>query len=406
MDPSKGLNELWMDVTFAEGDRVADPMALRACLESSLASTEALYVEQKERWKATVGFEDLPVHFSVTMSAASQDEFESMLADWGVGLRKDLPIESIRAEKVRFGIPEPLDELQEVAGGSMELQQLPSIGETVVQLTDASATRLVRIGCMTHASARVVPLPSDRQKVRLTAPLISFTLSNIRGPTVTLACQFELPDGDDLLELGAAARVGRTVDMFARAGTDGLLVRMTHGANVLFSSDLTKAPLAIDQAIVRRASAFVLVDRIVSRSSLDVASVRIRPREILRRQFQLCMLAASFDRTLCPENLAVGSSAPQSVEGKRAALRVGCVVPLEHEVVAAIVTVQGIASWKPFDGDAEGEVATVALTSPGAPEARYFTVLPRADWDPDAFHARLEAVADELEREGVEVVIG
>lgn len=143
------------------------------------------YVVQKLKWIKSSGYGDRPIQGHIVFHNPDDDlsKLYGQLADLAIGTIKEIPIESMAMDEVRFGIPKPIKMLPKLPDGteleqvSISIDQLPSICDTQVTLSDLRHETMVSVMCKTFRASAIFPfLHKDHEKFKLVSPFITFIM--------------------------------------------------------------------------------------------------------------------------------------------------------------------------------------------------------------------------------------
>lgn len=401
LDPSTDLRETRMSVTPSNDDLLSQPFhsGLRHAMMRHLGPSEDEYVSRKRSWIQGVGFTEHPYTYTFSMDTPDEATCYQQLAQWAVGLIEHLPIAALKVAETRFGISLPVKDVEGLTGGHLALEGLPSIGISTVTLSNRDRSEVVILDCTTHIARAVIrSLPEKHDLFRLVAPFVSFLQSVKDDVIANFEVSFSIPGEGVRLPLREISKACKCADLFSRAPRDGLLMQIGMD-DVKGRFDLSAASFDPDPEFVR----FI---RVIEGAALvgrffDLDSgADIDPNELLRREFQVKLVASGIDGSVRNWDLRVGIAADEEVHGKPAAILLAGIVPIGKHVVAAGFALVGTANWaRVADG-----TRTISVDRADVRVA-FKQVVPREEWDGATVDPKLRAFAKTLRAEGVEVIV-
>ncbi len=191
----------WSDDELLES---FDGRGFRAGMEAVTGGDLDSYVSKKQEWKATAGYEPMPIKGVITFPEMSEDEHWAMVVDFALGLRQDMPISKFAADKMRFGIPEQVVNMEERGLLSFGTQRLGPTGRASIVFRRANASKTIRLDFDAYVSQLVFPfIPEKYRRIRLVASCLQLMI----WPDMRMEAQILLPDQDlptALTDLSAA----------------------------------------------------------------------------------------------------------------------------------------------------------------------------------------------------------
>ena len=403
---SAAEHEAKMIVRWTEQHRLHKPeyASLLAALTAHMGHSEEEYRQKKRGWIASAQNEARRIEGSISIDAASEEEFHRLLARFAVRLDESLPIKDFKtAVSKTAGAPAIPPALTELSGGTITLKDRRPDAVSTMVLFDRDRADTVQLTLDTYASGCVFQfLPVERQILRFVSPLLSFVWYPPEGDRTVFTTHFEVPWGGTF-SLMVLARACRAARMFAQARTRGLLATLE--SDILtgpLSLDLSAAPEAIfDPEFLDTARAVEDAGALARYFDLALDTIDISIAELVKRRFSIRTFAAAIDRSIGQIGLRAVMTPDEPVAGKKSALIVVAVVPLGKHVVAGVFSLGGIADWR--DGPKPG-TGTMGIENAEA-KLRIKKLVPRDQWDGQQLEASVEALVPILEAEGYEVIV-
>jgi hypothetical protein len=187
---SEPLHKQTVDLTWREDEGIVAPFAENLDIRMrEMIGEPHEYTRRKLNWFGTVGYEPDRFHLSFTPDAVDVDTACRRLADFAIGLEKQLPLRSAAISDVRFGKAIPVQEFEGAAPQYLEMTAQRPHGRATVDIDLLDGTDSVTLNCDGYASHLVFPeLPKEYLKIRC-----------IAGPVELI---FDARNGTDFLHPG------------------------------------------------------------------------------------------------------------------------------------------------------------------------------------------------------------
>lgn len=177
--PGKPLHKCTMQLTYSESDKIDSPngKALEDAIRKYVGNDPQAYFMKKYEWINNVGYDDYrsKVHFTLPkMSYASTME---TLVDLGIGVTKEINLDSLSVEEVRFGISRSLHPDIEPVNPKITVGEAPPAGEADVVITGEEGSILFQDSFTYYSPGSLFPfIPFEYWKLRFSSEIMSFIL--------------------------------------------------------------------------------------------------------------------------------------------------------------------------------------------------------------------------------------
>jgi hypothetical protein len=398
---STDLRKRKMVLTVGEAGLLGEPFhdSFRAAVLHHLGESEEAYGVEKSSWIKKTGFEERPYTYTLTTLAADAATLHRQRAEWAVGLLERLPLSALKVTETRFGITKTVKEAENLADAYVEFNGLPSLGTTSITLSDREQTEAVTIACSTHLASMLFPdLPPEHNILRFVAPFVSFLSLPKNETFAAFHVKFKIPGKGAELPLRELSKVCKCVRLLTRAQEHGLRADFILN-NVSHSFGLGNPHFEPDPEFLRLVSVVEAATSVAKFFDLDMDTI-VDPGDLLRREFQVLLLAAGFEGTVATWDLRFGAEVDETVVGKMAAASLMGAMPLGQHVISAGFVFLGRAV---FTRQPDG-TATVGIDKPSV-QLAFKQIIPRRQWTVATARSKMNAFVQNLGAEGVEILI-
>ena len=144
-DELDNLHKKTMTLRYTNDDllKVANGEHLKNSIFGYIKEDTFAYFKKKVEWFENVGYEEFPIKGKVTLPSMPYEDLMNVLVDFSIGVMDELRIDSLYAEKVRFGIPIPLTQDHPLRKGVMKIENLLPTGKAEIQIVNAKNNDLL-----------------------------------------------------------------------------------------------------------------------------------------------------------------------------------------------------------------------------------------------------------------------
>ncbi|GAF88507.1 unnamed protein product, partial [marine sediment metagenome] len=136
------------------------------------------YFMKKCEWINNVGYDEYRSKVHFTLPKMSYDSAMEALVAFGIGVTKEISIDSLRVEEVRFGIPRSLHPDVEPVNPRITVSEVPPAGEADVVITGEEGSILFQDSFTYYSPGSLFPfIPFEYWKLRFSSEIMSFILS-------------------------------------------------------------------------------------------------------------------------------------------------------------------------------------------------------------------------------------
>jgi len=339
------IHKLSLDLTWDDRHQLSRPTsyAFVEALEKVVGNDLLQYARAKIEHIQTCGFDGHPIHLSVTLPAMPSKEAERQFAEFGVGLRASLEINSMTISNVRFGIP-----IQESSSGhengfrgSVQISDLTpgATGQLVFQ--ESSGQGDVSLPCEIYSSLSVIPwIRPEASLLRITTPLIELLFQSADDETQV---NLRIEPMYSSYSLKLLAKTSRACLMLSDAKNQNVRIHVVlHGRNWMaanadsnfnFEEHLLQAFSALDNA--------GYVARVVGIDDDEIVS----GAQIIRQWQQFLFMRGLFDPTAGPLSISRGSVVCSEVPQKEIAVLMKASIVIGEKALVATAALIGTPSF-------------------------------------------------------------
>ena len=239
------LHEKTLRIAWSEKDKLNPDHYGRSIgnkIREHIGTSAEAYIIKKLGWLKRLGYDDKPMQGHILFHCPDNDSSKlyNQLADLATGVLKELPINNIAMEEVRFGISKPIDMLRGVDASSLEklsisIDPVPSVGESIVTISDLRHEHAVSVTCKTYQASAIFPfLRPLNEKFRLVSPFITFVME---APTTADPKRAHIRFGiqipfDEKIELEQFLKSAKAVRLLQGERKNGLFLDVGFTAEV------------------------------------------------------------------------------------------------------------------------------------------------------------------------------
>ena len=178
--PGKLLHRCSMQLTYSDTDMIDTPngTSLENVIRKYVGDDPQEYFTKKCEWIKDVGYDECrsKVHFTLPkMLYASTME---TLVDFGIGTTKEINLDSLSVEEVRFGIPRSLHPDVEPVNPRITVGEVPPAGEADIVITGEEGSILFQDSFTYYSPGSLFPfIPFEYWKLKFSSEIMSFILS-------------------------------------------------------------------------------------------------------------------------------------------------------------------------------------------------------------------------------------
>ena len=179
-EAGKPLHKCTMQLTYSESDKINSPngKALEDAIRKHIGDDLQAYFMKKREWKNNVGYDEYRLKVHLTLPKMSYASTMETLVDFGIGVTKEVNLDSLSVEEVRFGIPRSLHPDIEPVNPKITVGEAPPAGEADVVITGEEGSILFQDSFTYYSPGNLFPfIPFEYWKLRFSSEIMSFILS-------------------------------------------------------------------------------------------------------------------------------------------------------------------------------------------------------------------------------------
>jgi hypothetical protein len=379
-----------------------DGTALLAGLRASIGLDAGAYFLAKKNWVETVGYDRYRYHATFTFGVSEPDALHGMMADFAIGQLSRLPIAVSRIREFRFGVPADVKGGKDPSEGFLQLPKIPSFMELPIEASDEQGLEVVSLRCKAYAAATIFPfLPPEHRKIALKADNVTLVFAPAKSLEISrqASATFHLPSPTEVRTIGGALSAAKLLRMAHRGAIH--LTAIHEGKSIKLGrlpmqwTDSRLPRTVLDYATAIENAAIVM-------ATFGVPSETKFAFGTLGRQAQTLQILAAAGRSGVTVTTSVTLDRSRAVDqsAKRAAVVNVQWVVFGDCALLVIPAIVGEPSWEETTEHELRMTVNARAIQPRAVRVLSAAQAPR-------FNARplLEKVYQELEAEGVEIVV-
>lgn len=176
----KPLHKCTMQLTYSESDKIDSPngKALEDAIRKHIGDDPQAYFMKKCEWINNVGYDEYRSKVHFTLPKMSYASIMETLVDFGIGVTKEINLDSLSVEEVRFGIPRSLHPDIEPVNPKITVGEVPPAGEADVVITGEEGSILFQDSFTYYSPGSLFPfIPFEYWKLRFSSEIMAFILS-------------------------------------------------------------------------------------------------------------------------------------------------------------------------------------------------------------------------------------
>lgn len=178
--PGKLLHRCSMQLTYSDTDMIdtLNGASLENAIRKHVGDDPQAYFMKKCEWIKNVGYDEYRSKVHFTLSKMSYASTMEPLVDFGIGVTKEINLDSLSVEEVRFGIPRSLHPDIEPVNPKITVGEVPPAGEADVVITGEEGSILFQDSFTYYSPGNLFPfIPFEYWKLRFSSEIMSFILS-------------------------------------------------------------------------------------------------------------------------------------------------------------------------------------------------------------------------------------
>jgi hypothetical protein len=344
---SEPLHKQTVDLTWREDEGIVAPFAENLDIRMrEMIGEPHEYTRRKLNWFGTVGYEPDRFHLSFTPDAVDVDTACRRLADFAIGLEKQLPLRSAAISDVRFGKAIPVQEFEGAAPQYLEMTAQRPHGRATVDIDLLDGTDSVTLNCDGYASHLVFPeLPKEYLKIRCIAGPVELIFDARNG----MHFRF-VGNHDDKRSLRDLARAAKSLRLIVRGMPVGLRVQLRLNDYVKpYVLEFSGEAREVDAALQEWAQVMEAAGDVATGLGVDTDTI-VAPAQLMREAGSLLWLRLAFRADMETMGVTVTPFDHDQERVERIAFCDTIPVAFGEVGVLALVVMDGAATWHEADG--------------------------------------------------------
>jgi len=176
----KPLHECTMQLTYSETDKIDSPngASLEKAIRKHVGDDLQKYLMKKLEWIKNIGYGDFRSKVHFRLPPMLYDSAMETLVDFGIGITKEISLDSLNVEEVRFGMPRPLHPNIKPVNPRITCGEVPPSGEVDVVITETEGDILFQDSFIYYSPGNLFPfIPWKYWKLRFSSEILSFIIS-------------------------------------------------------------------------------------------------------------------------------------------------------------------------------------------------------------------------------------
>lgn len=211
----KLLHRCSMQLTYSETDMIdaLNGICLESVIRKHVGNDPQKYFNKKCDWINNVGYDEFRSRAHFTLPEMSYDSAMELLVDFGIGLLKEIPLDSLTVEDVRFGIPLPLHQELKSVNPRIAINEAPPSGKANVVISGPDDNTLFQDSFNYFSPGTLFPfIPFEHWKIRFSSEILSFII-NMKDHKVNINLNlFQSDKAVKISKLSKAAHFIRHLD--------------------------------------------------------------------------------------------------------------------------------------------------------------------------------------------------
>ena len=205
------LHKRTMSLSYSPKDEFdANGKGLESEILAMVGENPLQYFEMKKNWISKVGFDEYRFKGSIKLPPLPREEFFNTLVDFSIGVTKELQLDSLNVEEIRFGIPQRLDPKEKPQTAKMQMNSIPPTGKADMTVTGEDGAVFFRDSCGFYAPATVFPfIPFEFWKTKFTSAMFSLIVSHRDKKIRFSIAPFQTKRPQSLSKMARAAKLIR-----------------------------------------------------------------------------------------------------------------------------------------------------------------------------------------------------
>ena len=179
-NPGKLLHRCSMHLTYSEADMIdsLNGLSLENGIRKHVGNDQQKYFNNKCAWINNVGYDEFRSQGHFILPTMSYDSAMELLVDFAIGLTKEINLDSLNLEDVRFGIP--LSRHPEITpvNPRIAINEVPPAGEADVVISGPDDNILFQNSFTYFSPGTLFPfIPFEHWKLKFSSEILSFIIS-------------------------------------------------------------------------------------------------------------------------------------------------------------------------------------------------------------------------------------
>ena len=177
--PGKLLHKCSMQLTYSESDMIdsLNGVSLESAIRKHVGNDPQQYFNRKCDWINNVGYDKFRSRVHFTLPEMSYDSTMELLVDFGIGLTKEIHLDSLNVEDVRFGIPLSLHPEIKSLKPKITINEVPPGGKADVVISGPDDNILFQDSFNYFSPGTLFPfIPFEHWKIKFSSEIISFII--------------------------------------------------------------------------------------------------------------------------------------------------------------------------------------------------------------------------------------
>ena len=175
----KPLHKCTMQLTYSETDKIDSPngASLEKAIRKHVGDDLQKYFMKKLEWINNVGYADFRSKVHFRLPPMLYDSAMATLVNFGIGITKEISLDSLNVEEIRFGIPRPLHPNIKPVNPRITCGEVPPSGKVDVVITEAEGDILFQDSFIYYSPGNLFPfIPWKYWKLRFSSETLSFII--------------------------------------------------------------------------------------------------------------------------------------------------------------------------------------------------------------------------------------
>ncbi|MCK4815162.1 hypothetical protein KA005_05275, partial [bacterium] len=257
-------------------------VSLESAIRKHVGNDPLKYFNKKCDWINNVGYDEFRSKAHFTLPGMSYDSAMELLVDFGIGLTKEIHLDSLNVEDVRFGIPRSLHPEIKPVNPRITINKVPPAGEADVVISGPDGNILFQDSFTYFSPGTLFPfIPFEYWKIKFSSETLSFMIY-MRDHRVNM--NLNLFQSDKAVRISKLSKAAYFIRHFAVSENRGFKLELTindrtHNLGIN-STDFPPINAQLNRILSTIENAVVVFNRFDQFDDLEVTPIELMSQSI------------------------------------------------------------------------------------------------------------------------------